>query len=210
MSNFNLSPQTPSNSDTVEILMKKILRSLTPFKSHKPPCDTLIDFLVQCDVQGFHFQFPSSMSKPQLKALIEPLNLSRKEAQQLLRTHLEPTSTFTLGPCEFFTSMNQQDPQSFPCQVCKHCAPGLFEHYGDSMADTTWCSQCREKRECLDVALIEHYRKHGIADETIGRQLPKIRWTCNSDSFAYQSIEAIETIYQSVFEAARKNTNAVK
>ncbi len=190
-------------------LMTTMTQAIHRTRAKKSPYDTLIDFLIQCNIQGFHFHFPPSIDKHSLKALIEPLNLTQKDTNTLLHQHLLPLSRFTLGPCEFFTSMNQQDQLSFPCQVCEHCAPGLFEHYGYRMADTTWCSQCHETRECLDMALIEHYRKHGIDNETIIHQLPKIRWTCNSDSFAYQSIENIETVYQSVFEAARKNTHAM-
>ena len=188
--------------------MKKFLNFLSVTKQPESPHDTLIAFLTQCREQRFQFVFPSSMTKRQLQVLIEPLNLAPQEADALLNEHLSPLSTFTLDPCELFTSMKQQEKAPFPCQVCDNCAPGLFEHYGYDLADTTWCSQCHEKRECLDMVLIEHYRKHDIEDETIRHQLPKTRWDSNSST--YQSIEAIEAVYQSVFEAARKNTNAMK
>lgn len=186
--------------------MKKFLNFLSTTKQPENPHDTLIAFLTQCREQGFHFVFPPSMDKHQLQVLIKPLNLAPQDADALLNEHVSPLSSFTLGSCALFTAMRQQKNTTFPCQVCDNCAPGLFEHYGYDVAQTTWCSQCHEKRECLDMALIEHYRKHDIDDETIRHQLPKTRW--NSDSPTYQSIEDIEAVYQSVFEAARQNTNA--
>ncbi|MFA0072130.1 hypothetical protein AB4396_00315 [Vibrio cyclitrophicus] len=195
--------------------MKKRLGFLAAIKKYvtKPPetfGNKLIEFLIQCEAQGVHFRFPPNMNEHRLKALIQPLNLSRKDTKVLLKEHILPLSTFKLGPAEFFTAMNHPDQQAFPCQVCDNCAPGLFEYYGYNITDTSWCSQCHERGECLDVALIEYYRKHGIDDETIYRHLPRKRWSSGCDPVTYQSLEGIEKAYQSVFESARKNTDTVK
>ncbi len=173
--------------------MKDIYRFSSATKQPEISGDTLIDFLVQCDIQGAYFQFPPSMDRRQLKALTHPLDPK----------YFEATSTVSLNPNAFFTAMNHQDQQPFPCQVCRQCAPSLFKHYGDNMVGSNWCSQCHEQKDCLDVALIEHYRKRGIHDETICHQLPKSRW--GSCGAAYQSFEDIEAAYQPLFEAARKN-----
>lgn len=178
--------------------MKKRLNCLTTPQQPESSGDTLIDFLVQCDIQGAYFQFPPSMDRRQLKALTRPLDPK----------YFEVTSTVSLNPSAFFTAMKHQGQQPFPCQVCHQCAPSLFKYYGDNMVGSSWCSQCHEQKDCLDVALIEHYRKRGIHDETICHQLPKSRW--DSSSAAYQSFEDIEAAYQPVFEAARKNTHAME
>ncbi|HDM8072135.1 TPA: hypothetical protein P0E08_005348, partial [Vibrio harveyi] len=130
--------------------------------------------------------------------------LSRIEAKRLLKTLLSPMTGFNLGPAAFFSAMNHPEQQAFPCQVCDNCAPGLFKHYGYLVADTSWCSQCHEKGECIDVALIEHYRKLGIDDDTIWKALPRTRWGSRNGPSTYFSLENIETTYQAVFEAKKR------
>ncbi|WP_017052897.1 hypothetical protein [Vibrio genomosp. F6] len=139
----------------------------------------------------------------------QALDLSHQESEASLEQQLPPLFTFHFGPAEFFTAMNHQGQQAFPCQLCEHCTPGLFKHYGDKMAGSWWCSQCHQNGECLDAALIEHYRKCGIDDETINGELPRKRWVSRNVSFPgmYQSIEDIEKTYQSIFEAAQANVS---
>ena len=123
--------------------------------------------------------------------------------------HSTPLVGLRLGPDDFFTAMEQVNQQAFPCQVCDSCAPGLFDHYGYHVADNSWCSQCHEQGECLDVALIEYYRKHHIDDDTINHTLPRTRWSSRNGTPRYQSLEDIKSGYPSVFESSRKNANAV-
>lgn len=199
--------------------MKKILNFLSAMKNRsarrpKTSGDKLNAFLMQCHAQGAHFLFhPSTINnhrrENQLQAMTQALDLSHQESEALLEQHLPPLFTFHFGPAEFFTAMNHQGQQAFPCQLCEHCAPGLFKHYGDKMADSCWCSQCHQNGICLDVALIEHYRKCGIDDETICHELPRTRWGSRGEPPTYQSIKAIEAAHQSVFEASRGNTNTV-
>ncbi len=167
--------------------------------------DTLSHFFIQCKTQGIHFVFPPTMDTGQLGALIPP----PEDTKALLETHLAPMSTFRFGPYEVFTAMKHKVPPTFPCQWCERCAPGLFKHYGHAVAEMGWCSQCHQEGECLDVALIEYYRKHGIDDDTIHRELPKIRWRSADDSLTYLSLEDIENTYQPVFEASRQHTDTV-
>ncbi len=190
--------------------MKDIYRFSSATKQLESSDNKLLEFLVQCRKQGFHFRFPPTTDKHQLKALIHPLNLTHKQETTLLNTYFAPISTFTFSPYEFFTSMDHQGQQAFPCQMCDSCAPKLFEHYGYDVAAASWCSQCHENRKCIDVTLIEHYRKYNIYDETICHQLPRARWCLDDSLSTYQSIEDIETVYQPVFETARKNANTVK
>lgn len=178
--------------------MKKFLSFLSKTKQPQSPNDILIEFLIQCSKQGVHLRLPHSPKKHQLEALIKPLNLSRKETKAALK-NLTPLSTLTLGPYEFFTAREQQGQEAFPCQVCDNCAPGLFEHYGYDVADTSWCSQCHEIGECLDVPLIEHYRKFGIDDKTIWRHLPRKRW--DNIGLFHQTIDDIENEHPSIFDA---------
>ncbi|WP_347365266.1 hypothetical protein [Vibrio vulnificus] len=180
------------------------------FQDSETQEDKLHTFLTQCHKQNIRLSLLADQSKTyQLKTLIKPLKLSRTEAKRLLKTHLSPMTCFDLGAAEFFSAMNHPEQQAFPCQVCDNCAPGLFKHYGYLVADTSWCSQCHEKGECIDVALIEHYRKLGIDDDTIWRTLPRTRWGSRNGPSTYLSLEYIEATYQAVFEAARENTNAM-
>lgn len=188
--------------------MNTFLKFFSTTKPSKSADDTLIDFLVQCDAQGVHFQFSSSMNRSQLNSLIDQLHLSDEDRKAQLTLHLSLLSSFTLGSNALLTSIDQHEKITLPCQVCDNCVPGLFDHYGEHLADASWCSQCNEKKDCLDLPLIEHYRKHDIDDETICHHLPKTRW--DSDASTFQSIEDIETVYQWVFEAARQNTNTMK
>lgn len=186
--------------------IKPFLRffSATP-KHADTPENSLDAFLTQCRTQNVHFTFcGSDHQTSSLKALIAPLHLSRKSRKHLLNT-LKPMTRFTLGPDEFFAAMNHQDQQAFPCQVCDSCAPGLFEYYGYNVADTGWCSQCHQRGECLDVPLIEYYRRHGIDDDTINRYLPRKRWGLRGSGAPplYQSLEDIKAIHHSLFDMAR-------
>ncbi|WP_139686214.1 hypothetical protein [Vibrio tasmaniensis] len=167
--------------------------------------DKLNTFLTQCHEQNIGLALLADKSKThQLKTLIKPLNLSHRDAKRLLKTYLSPMTRVHLCPADFFTAMNHPEQQAFPCQVCDNCAPGLFKHYGYLVADTSWCSQCHEQGECIDVALIEHYRKFGIDDDTIWEALPRTRWGSRTGPSTYLSLEDIKTIYQAVFEAAKR------
>lgn len=155
--------------------MNKILRFLSPNRQPKTSDDMLIEFLQQCRIQSVHFLFQTSSIEHQIKTLIQSLNLSCSDTQTRLNAHLTPISTSNLGTAEFFTAMNHDEKQAFPCQMCDNCAPELFKHYGYRVADHSWCSQCHQNGECLDIALIEHYRKH----DTICRYLPRKRYQSN-------------------------------
>ncbi|APP09198.1 hypothetical protein VH1709_contig00184-0001 [Vibrio harveyi] len=192
--------------------MNVILKALSAIKRRlfqypKNQDDQLHTFLTECHKQNIRLALLADKSKAyQLKTLIKPLNLSRIEAKRLLKTHLSPMTGFNLGPAAFFSAMNHPEQQAFPCQVCDNCAPGLFKHYGYLVADTSWCSQCHEKGECIDVALIEHYRKLGIDDDTIWKSLPRTRWGSRNGPSTYLSLEDIEATYQAVFEAAKNKS----
>ncbi|KFK59492.1 hypothetical protein JS84_03815 [Vibrio vulnificus] len=178
------------------------------FQDSETQEDKLHTFLTQCHKQNIRLSLLADQSKTyQLKTLIKPLKLSRTEAKRLLKTHLSPMTCFDLGAAEFFSAMKHPEQQAFPCQVCDNCAPGLFKHYGYLVADTSWCSQCHEKGECIDVALIEHYRKLGIDDDTIWKALPRTRWGSRNGPSTYLSLEDIETTYQAVFEAKKERRN---
>lgn len=73
-------------------------------------------------------------------------------------------------------------------QLCDHCAPKLFERYGYDVADVGECSQCQGNGECLDVALIEFYRKNKIDDETIYTSLPRVRKTVNKPMITWDEV----------------------
>lgn len=126
-------------------------------------------------------------------------NLSPKSS------HMTPSSG-PLDPIDFFAAMEQTNQQAFPCQVCDRCAPGLFEHYGYHVADNSWCSQCHEQGECLDVALIEYYRKHQIDNETISHTLPRARWGSKHGVPSYQSLEDIKSAYPLAFDASENSS----
>ncbi len=187
------------------------MSNLWPFLSSKPTVSicSLTTFLQQCQTYGGHLLTFSckgsndSDRKYQFNALLKPLHLSRSDKKTLINAHLNPLSTFTLNASDVFSVIKHQDQQAFPCQVCDNCAPSLFEHYGYIMADTAWCSQCHQGGDCLDVPLIEHYRKCGIDDVTIYRYLPRKRWTSRNIGVPpfYQSIEDIERIHQPLFDA---------
>ena len=61
--------------------LPRCVHHVIPTEPPKSADDTLIDFLVQCDAQGFHFQFPSTMNRSQINALIEPLHVSDEDRQ---------------------------------------------------------------------------------------------------------------------------------
>ena len=193
-------------------MMNKILTWLSMAKSDEPNVDkatgdNLNAFLMQCQKQHVHLVLLADKSKTHpLTTLIQPLNLSQNQAKRLLKAHLSPLTRFHLAPAAFFTAMNHPEQQAFPCQVCDNCAPGLFKHDGYLVADTSWCSQCHEKGACIDVALIEHYRKFGIDDDTIWIALPRTRWGARNGPSTYQSLEDIEMRYQAVFEAAKNKS----
>lgn len=198
------------NRNTDMNLVFRVLSTLQMrlFQCPNTQDDQLHTFLTECHKQNIHLALLADKSKTyQLKTLIKPLNLSRIEAKRLLKTHLSPMTGFNLGPAAFFSAMNHPEQQAFPCQVCDNCAPGLFKHYGYLVADTSWCSQCHEKGECIDVALIEHYRKLGIDDDTIWKALPRTRWGSRNGPSTYLSLENIETTYQAVFEAKKERRN---
>ncbi|MFA0077364.1 hypothetical protein AB4427_04305 [Vibrio artabrorum] len=97
-------------------------------------------------------------------------------------------------------------PRSFGCQVCDNCDPRLFKHYGYLVADTSLCSQCHEKGECIDIELIDYYRKFGINDDTIYRALPRTRWDKKNEfnTPTYQSLEEIKKDHHAVFEESSR------
>ncbi|MFA0072129.1 hypothetical protein AB4396_00310 [Vibrio cyclitrophicus] len=188
--------------------MNRFLRFLS-FKP-TPHAGSLLTFLQQCQINNGHIIFDTIEAndfnrRSKLNRLIKPLNLSWRERKTLIHDHLTPQSKFTITPNDIYVALNHPDQQAFPCQVCDNCAPGLFYVYcrNARLSDNNWCSQCHERGECLDVALIEHYRKHGIDDETISRLLPRKRWTSRGLGCPqlYQSIEDIEKTHQSVFKA---------
>lgn len=192
--------------------MKTFLRLFS--SKPTPSISALLTFLQQCQASGGRIIFsPSGINeytrKSELDALLKPLNLPRRDKKTLINDHLIPLTKLTIDPDDIYAAIEHPNQQPFPNQVCDNCAPGLFEHYGYLVADNGWCSQCHGRGECLDIALIEHYRKCGIDDETINGELPRKRWVSRNVSFSgmYQSIEDIEKTYQSVFEAAQANVS---
>ncbi|PMK82359.1 hypothetical protein BCT92_13795 [Vibrio sp. 10N.261.52.E5] len=135
--------------------------------------------------------------------MLKPLRLSRRDRKTLIHDHLTPLSKLIINPDDIYCAIEHNDQQAFPSQICDNCAPGLFKHYGYRVADAGWCSQCHERGECLDVALIEHYRKYGIDDYTICRYLPRKRYQSNVCPLPlrYQSIDDIEKAHQTLFNA---------
>ncbi|WP_394145649.1 hypothetical protein [Vibrio atypicus] len=186
--------------------MNNILQFFSPKSSGEP----LLTFLQQCQAHGGHFiSFPVVLSednnKYEFNNLLKPLRLSRRDKKMLIKDYLVPLSTFTITPDDIHCVISHQGQQAFPCQVCDQCAPGLFKYYGYDVADASWCSQCFERGECLDIPLIEHYRKYGIDDKTIWRHLPRKRWgnAGHPSHRVYQSIEDIEQNYQPIFKLAK-------
>lgn len=180
----------------------------TPSGQASPEC-VLNTFLTQCHTQNVHIVFKGAKQAQSLDRVIAPLNASRQARHHLLNK-LTPMTTFTLSPETFYTAMNHHGQQAFPCQVCDQCAPSLVDFYcqNERLVDAGWCSQCHQKGDCLDVPLIEHYRKHHIDDETIWLHLPRTRWASRYTCIPplYQSIEEIEKTYAWVFEAAAVNS----
>ena len=166
----------------------------------------LTTVLQQCQTHNGHLISSlkvNSNNKHQMNALLKPLCLSRRDKKTLIDEHLLPLSVSPLTTNDVFTALKKEHHPAFPCQVCDNCALGLFEHYGYLVADAGWCSQCFKRGECLDVPLIEHYRKYGIDDDTIWRYLPRKR--CLSDTYPlhlrYSTIEDIEACHQPLFDA---------
>lgn len=186
--------------------MNRFLRFFSSKPS--PSIGSLLTFLQQCQAHGGHIisspvTFSDDNRKRTLNALLKPLRLSRRDRKRLIDEYLAPLSTFTITSDDVSAALTCQNQPVFPSQVCDACAPGLFEYYGYRVADVGWCSQCHQRGECLDVALIEHYRKCGIDDRTVWRYLTRKRWGNDGlpRPLIYQSIEDIEDEHQSIFDA---------
>lgn len=172
------------------------------------PDDALTAFLSLARQRGVRLQFPPHLASLQerenaLARLLQPLTLSDEERHRLLEHSLRPLSVFDVGPSACFTAIHSAEPLAFPCQLCKRCAPGLFDYYGGHLSQRSWCSQCHHNGACIDAALIEHYRQCGIEEDTIVRQLPKARWGLRGEVPSYQSITAIENAYPLAFQTPR-------
>lgn len=179
------------------------------FFSPKPAASVrlLTTFLQRCQIYCGHLisspVATSNNNKHQINTLLKPLNLSRRDRKTLINEQLLPLSTFPLTTNDIFTALRNKDQPAFPCQVCDNCAPSLFKYYGYRLADNGWCSQCHQQGDCLDIPLIEHYRKYGIDDDTIDRYLPRKRWASRNTGIPplYRSLKDIEVLHQTLFDA---------
>lgn len=131
------------------------------------------------------------------------IELSPCDANALEKHRLKPKA---ITPHMTVYSATKKEKHRFPNQVCDGCAPGLFKHYGYGVADTGWCSQCYQVGECLDVPLIEHYRKQGIDDDIIYAHLPRLRWNAIHQPEFNQTLEEIESTYQAIFDLAKSTS----
>ncbi|MCR9819761.1 hypothetical protein [Vibrio parahaemolyticus] len=198
------------------------MSNLLSFFQKKPTTSVrlLTTFLQQCQTYGGHLVTFSARSgndngrKHRLNTLLKPLHLSRSDKKLLIKEYLNSLSTLTINPDDIFSAINHQDQQAFPCQVCDNCAPSLFKYYGYRLTDNGWCSQCHQQGDCLDIPLIEHYRKYGIDDDTIDRYLPRKRWGSRNTGIPplYLSLKDIEKVHQTLFDAfeAKKRLAALR
>lgn len=174
-----------------------------------PTIHPFIQWLTLCQSHGYRLTFGNPTLNDEEKHLYihelsKTLTLSGAE-EKTLKKHLLSNTPPHEGIAAIYRAIKKQR-RVFPCQVCETCAPTLFTHYGHLVADNSWCSQCYQKSDCIDAALIEHYHQHGIDDDTILSTLPRLRWGAMGRP-AYQSIEEIESAYEPVFTAARKKSN---
>ena len=85
--------------------------------------------------------------------------------------------------------VSSSTPKERPYQICDQCAPTLFEYYGYDVADIGTCDNCYQKSDCIDVALIEHYRAQEIDEKSIYCTLPRLRQYPNAQPMSWKDIE---------------------
>lgn len=177
--------------------------------SPKEASNTFINHLTTCQAMGFRLTaddttWDETQQRLRIRRTAKAIQLSRCDANALEKHILKPKA---ITPCMTVYSATKKEKHRFPNQVCDGCAPGLFEHYGYGVADTGWCSECDQVGECLDVPLIEHYRKQGIGDDIIYAHLPRLRWCSIHQPEFHQTLEEIESTYRAIEVDSAKSTS---